>query len=283
MYVVAGVTGKVGSVVAGELRAQGKKVRVIVRDTAKGEPFAKHGAEVAVGSLSDAAFLAKALAGAEGAFLLSPPDFVVADFRAHQRQIADAGAQAVRAAGVPHVVLLSSIGADQPKGTGPIAGLYYYEGKLRETGTKLTALRAGYFQENVAGSLGAAAAQGIYPNFAPLEVAMPMIATKDIGAQAAKALLEPPAASSVLDLSGPAYTPAQIADILGKKVGKTLQIITIPEQGWVAALTGAGLSPQFAELYAEMYSAFRKGLCVPRGDRMVVATTTLEETVAALG
>jgi uncharacterized protein YbjT (DUF2867 family) len=159
MYVIAGVTGHVGSVAAQELLNQKRKVRVLVRDPSKGEPFAKQGADVAVGSLEDQAFLIKALTGAEGAFLLMPPNFATNDFPAYQRKLADTASAAVKAAGVPHVVLLSSIGADLESGLGPISGLNYFERKLRESGAKLTALRPGFFMENVAMSLGPAAAR----------------------------------------------------------------------------------------------------------------------------
>jgi uncharacterized protein YbjT (DUF2867 family) len=74
MYAIAGVTGNTGSVVAETLLAQGKPVRVIVRDAAKGEPWRANGAEVAVASLDDAAALTRALTGVEGAYLLIPPN-----------------------------------------------------------------------------------------------------------------------------------------------------------------------------------------------------------------
>ena len=45
---------------------------------------------------------------------------------------------------------LSSIGADLSEGTGPIKGLHYLENKLRGTPTKVTAIRASYFQETEA-------------------------------------------------------------------------------------------------------------------------------------
>ncbi len=140
MFVVAGVTGHVGSVVAEQLLAKGQKVKVLVRDAAKGEAWAKRGAEVAQGSLEDQAFLAGALRGATGFFTLLPPNFAAPDFYAFQRSTSDAIAAGVEASGVPHVVLLSSVGADLAEGNGPIKGLHYLENALRATGTKLTAL-----------------------------------------------------------------------------------------------------------------------------------------------
>ena len=73
MYAIAGVTGHVGSVAAETLLAQGKPVRVIVRDAAKGAPWKAKGAEVAIADLGDEAALASAFAGASGAFVLLPP------------------------------------------------------------------------------------------------------------------------------------------------------------------------------------------------------------------
>jgi uncharacterized protein YbjT (DUF2867 family) len=282
MYVIAGVSGHVGSVTAKELLGRKQKVRVLVRDAKKGEPFAKQGAEVAVGSLEDQAFLTKALQGATGAFLLVPPNFATNDFPAYQRKLADTMSAAVKASGVPHVVMLSSIGANLESGLGPISGLNYLERKLRETGTKLSALRAGFFQENVAMSIGPAKGQGIYPSFMPAEASMPMIATHDIGHEVVKALLQPPAKSQVVDLTGPSYTAAQAAALLGKRLGKELKVIEIPQPGWRDALIQGGMPPHFAELYVEMYAGFGQGLARPVGDKLVQGTIKLDETIAHL-
>src|SRR5262249_14474070 len=107
MFVVAGVSGHVGSIVAEQLLAKGQKVKVIVRDTAKGLAWSQKGAEVAVGALEDQAFLTGALRGAAGLFTLLPPNYQAADFYATQRKTADAITGAVKASGVPHVVILS--------------------------------------------------------------------------------------------------------------------------------------------------------------------------------
>ena len=75
MYVVAGVTGNTGKVVAETLLAQKKPVRALVRDEAKGAEWKKRGAEVVVTELDDAAALSRALAGATGAYLLLPAQY----------------------------------------------------------------------------------------------------------------------------------------------------------------------------------------------------------------
>jgi uncharacterized protein YbjT (DUF2867 family) len=284
MFVIAGVTGHVGSVVAEQLLAKGQKVKVVVRDAAKGAAWAKQGAEVAVASLDDSASLTAALRGARAFFTLLPPNYHVAeDFYGTQRRTADSIVAAVKASGVPHVVLLSSVGADLAEGTGPIKGLHYLENAVRATGAQVTAIRAGNFQENVANALVPAKKMGIYPNFmASADYPIPMIATRDIGALAAESLLAPAGKSEVVDLHGPAYSTRQVAEKLGAALGKTLQIVDIPEAGWVQALAQSGMPETLAEAFAEMYGAFNKGLVTPKGDRMVQGKTPIDDFIKSL-
>ena len=67
MYAVTGITGKVGGTVAQTLLATGKKVRAVVRDEAKGRPWADKGCEVAIAGIGDADALTAAFAGVDGA------------------------------------------------------------------------------------------------------------------------------------------------------------------------------------------------------------------------
>ena len=283
MFIIAGATGHVGSVAAKELLAKKKPVTVIVRDAKKGEAWEKLGARTAVGSLEDAAFLADTLKGAEAFFALVPPRFDVTDFFAYQRKVADSIAGAVAKAGTPHVVLLSSVGADLEAGNGPIKGLHYLENALGRTKTTLTAIRAGYFQENVGNMIAPAKHLGIFPNFSGnADHPFPMIATKDIGLLAAECLLRKPAKSERVDLHGPSYSIRQAAQLLGKALGKELKIVDVPPAGRVDALMQAGFNDNIARTFAEMYDGFEKGIIVPKGDRFVQGKTELAEVVAAL-
>lgn len=282
MFVIAGVSGHVGGVAAKQLLAAKQKVKVIVRDADKGKSWAAQGAEVAVGKLDDGAFLTGALKGATGFFTLLPGDFGAPDFYAAQRKIADVIAGAVTAASVPHVVLLSSIGADVADGNGPIKGLHYLENALRAAGTKLTAIRAAFFQENVGQSLAPAKQMGIYPSFFARDYKYPTIATKDIGELTAKSLMSPPAKSEVVDLIGPLHSNAQIAEKLGAALGKQLQVVDVPQPGWVDAMKQGGFPPHVAEVFAEMYAGFAAGKLVPKGDRTVQGTTPIDEVIRGL-
>jgi predicted enzyme related to lactoylglutathione lyase/uncharacterized protein YbjT (DUF2867 family) len=280
MFVVAGVTGKVGGVVARRLLDQKKGLKVIVHDAAKASSWSLRGAEVAVGSVDNAEFLSGALKGASGFFTLLPPNFTANDVYAYQRKTADAIVQAVQKSGVRHVVMLSSTGADLDAGTGPIKGLHYLEQGLRGTSTILTALRSGMFQENVLSAYEPVKKMGMYPSFMPsVDLATPSIATKDIGAIAADQLIAAPAKSEVIDLQGPSYSVRQIAQIYGALFGKSVKIMEVPEAGRVEALQKGGLSKSLSEAMAEMYGAFATGKIKPVGDRAMQGTTPLEETL----
>ena len=115
MYAIAGVTGHTGSVVAETLLAQGKQVRVIVRDAAKGAAWKAKGAEVAIADLSDRAALAKALTGVAGAYLLLPPDVTTKTPLENNAARSALLAAAVRDAKVPHVVFLSSVAGERAR------------------------------------------------------------------------------------------------------------------------------------------------------------------------
>ncbi|MCC6997461.1 MAG: NmrA family NAD(P)-binding protein [Deltaproteobacteria bacterium] len=264
MFTIAGVTGHVGGAAADRLLAKGQALRVIVRDAAKAEAWKKRGVEAVVGNLADAAFLESALTGAQGAFLLLPPDFPAGEIYTHQKRVSESIGKAVLASKVPHVVLLSSIGAQHPSGTGPIQGLFHAENHLRAANVKRTFVRAAFFMENLGAFLGAARGAGVYPSFLPPGVASPMVATRDIGELVAEALLappQPPTAERIYDLGGPAdYTPEDVADLMGAAVGKSVKVSHVPPAAAEAALVQAGVPGFMAAAYAEMYAAMASGL-----------------------
>lgn len=265
MFVVLGATGHTGAVVAEKLLDAGKKVRVLVRDATKAAALAKRGAEVVTGSVESEADLTRAFAGAEGVYALLPPDARAEDLLARNRRITGLLAKALEANAVPHVVLLSSVGADVPSGTGPIATVHHAEQVLGAlTTTRLTAIRAAYFMENLLGLLHPMKTDGVLPAFSKaIDYPFPMIATSDIGETAAKLLVEgAPKATQIVELH--AAQPASFADAaraFGAALGREVKPISVPYEGIVPALTAAGLSAHMAGLYREMSEAFDAGKC----------------------
>lgn len=283
MYVIAGATGRVGSAAARTLLPAGAEVRVLVRRPPDAVWWEAQGADARVVSLDDRLALTEALGGCAGFFTLLPFDLTVDDLDAHANRLISSVAGAVVDAAAPHVVMLSSGGADLAEGTGPITGLHRLEEALRSTGTTLTALRSGHFQEKVGDVIDVARETGVYPVFAAsADVPLPMVATADLGAVAAEALQSPPAASECVDVVGPAYSERAVAALLGDALGQELHVTTVPEEGWTSALIEAGFRPHIAETLAELYRADGHGLLAPRGDRRVRVHTPVETTIQRL-
>jgi uncharacterized protein YbjT (DUF2867 family) len=284
MYVVAGVTGNTGKVVAETVLAQRAAVRVVVRDATKGEAWKARGAEVAIVDLEDAAGLTRALAGAKGAYLLLPPQMQSTDMRADNARRSAAYAKAIDASGVPHVVFLSSIGAHLPAGTGPILSTHDAEIALRKTRAQVTFLRAGNFMENWGSSLYALG-QGILPSFVGADVKVPTVASKDIGTTAAAALLEAGGSGSIIELSGPReLTPKDVAAALSRVTGKSIALQVGPEAAMIGALTGAGLNAHWAGLFLEMTHGLNTGHVTWEGGaaRALRGTTEIDEVLRKL-
>ena len=276
MYAIAGVTGNTGAVVADELLRRTEKVRVIVRDEKKGADWKARGAEVAVASLDDAKALAAALRGTDGAYLLLPPDMTSNDMLARGRAFGDSMAAAVRESGVPHVVFLSSIGAQHETGTGPIGALHLIENSLRTTGANLTFLRPTYFIENWGAGLAPAKADGVLPTFIDPSLKIDMVATKDIGTAAADALLSPPRGERIVELAGPKqYSAEDVASELGSVLGKPVTAAGGPLDAVVPAFMSFGISEHIAGLFREMYEGINRGHVAwdGRGERRNGVTT----------
>jgi uncharacterized protein YbjT (DUF2867 family) len=276
-FVVSGASGNIGKAVALALLAQGKAVRVIGRAADKLAPLVAKGAEAAIGSLDDVAFLSKALAGARGAFLMIPPNHVAPDFPAYQRRISEAMAKAVAASGLRHAVSLSSIGAHQPAGLGPITGLHHHEQRLRQhAGVALLHLRPAFFMENHLATLPLIKGMGIYGSPIPADLVFPQIATRDIAAVVAKRLAALDfSGDSTLELLGPAdLTMSATTRALGTAIGKPeLPYVQFPYDDARKAMVGAGLSPSMADQYIEMHQGFAAGLAAPAQARSAATST----------
>ncbi|HKE18887.1 MAG TPA: NmrA family NAD(P)-binding protein [Kofleriaceae bacterium] len=285
MYVIAGVSGHTGSAAATALLADGRPVRVIVRDAAKGAAWKARGTEVAVASLDDRAALARALRGADGAYLLIPPGPLhEPDIAAERRRLSDAIAGAVADARPAHVVLLSSIGAELPSGTGPIAFVHALEGQLRATGVPATFLRAAFFMENWAAMLKGAIEGGALHHAVREGLRFSQVATADIGRTAARLLVEgPPQRERVVQLAGPAdLTLADTAAAIGRVAGAPIEAVSVPPSALVESFIGMGAAREFAAMYGEMVEAMNEGRIAWQPGDLRRGSITLEQRIAEL-
>lgn len=280
MYVIIGATGNTGSVIAQKLLEKGQEVRVVGREAKRLERFTQKGAEAFVADASDAAALTKAFSGAKAVYAMIPPNITSADVRTYQERVDDALATAIERAGVKHAVVLSSFGADKSERTGPVLGLHKLEKKLDGiNGLNALYLRAGYFMENTLPQVGVIKSFGIMAGPVRADLPLPMIATRDIGAVAAEALLR-------LDFEGKRarelqgardVTYAEAAKIIGAAIGKPdLVYMQMPAAQLKPALTQMGMSSNMADLLLEMAESLNTRHMVtlePRSPQNTTPTT----------
>jgi len=235
-------------------------VRALVRDAARAEPLRSKGAEVRSVDLTDEGALASALEGVQGTYLLLPPAARELDVLAHFARLTEIYVRAVRRARVPHVVFLSSFGAQVERGTGPILSVRNAEERLaRLTDTALTFLRPASFMENFASAL-AGIPHGVFPTFIAEGQPFPMIATRDIGQVAAERLLAGARGHSVLQLAGPEdLTIRQVAAVFAEAAKRPLQLQVDPVEKIPDTLVNFGMSRDMARLYQDLITSQNAG------------------------
>jgi len=280
MYVILGATGKTGSVVANSLLDKKKKVRVVGRDHKKLAAFTGRGAEAFTANVTDEKALTHAFTGAEAVYAMIPPDLANDNYRGFQSLAGNAISKALENAGVKHAVTLSSVGADKPDKTGPIAGLHELESKLNVIrGLDVLHLRAGYFMENTLPQVGIIRNLGRMAGPVDLDVALAMIATKDIGAAAAEALLKLEfKGKQTQELQGQRNLSYQeAAVIIGQAIGKPgLDYVRLPDDQVLQAMTLMGMSKNVAALILEMANGINRGhvkTLEPRSAKNTTPTT----------
>ncbi len=270
MITVMGATGRVGRRITTLLGGRGERVRAIGRTRTPTGP----GVTPVLGDAADPGFLTEAFRDASAVFTMLPADPHEPDHRAAQDRKGEAIASAVRSSGVGYVVMLSSLGADLATGTGFIEGLHDQEERMRATGVALLILRPGWFLENVAEALPAVDQLGVLADSLAPDVAVPMVATRDVAAVAADALVTRER-TGVVELLGPRdLTQTEVAAILGDRFGRPgLPYVQLPDAEMVDALLGAGFSPDAAGRHLAMTRAINEGRVTPRAGRTPANTT----------
>jgi len=263
MYVVLGASGHTGHVVATNLLTRGQKVRVVGRNAANLQPLAAKGAETFIADVTDAGTLTQAFHQADSAYVMIPPNPASTDPLGYSNRVSDAIAAAVQNAGTRNIVTLSSIGADKASGTGPVVGLHNLEQKLNQiNGANVLHLRPGYFMENTLPQAGAIRQMGNVVTPLRPDLKLPMIATRDIGAAATDALLNPSVrGNQTRELLGERdLTYTEVAAIIGQAIGKPgVKYFQLPDDQFLGVLVQMGMSEQFARLLLEMIGALNSG------------------------
>jgi uncharacterized protein YbjT (DUF2867 family) len=241
MYAVTGITGKVGAAVARSLLSADQLVRAVVRDRSKGAAWAELGCDVAVADLADAGALAKAFEGTEGVFVMLPPVFDPAPGFPEARKFIASVYTALAAAKPKKVVVLSTIGADAPN-PNLLNVLGLLEDALKKLPVPVVFLRAAWFMENAAWDIASAREGSIQSYLQPLDRAVPMIATDDVGRTAAALLQERWEGPRVVELEGAQrVSPNALADAFAKVLAHPVRAEAVPHDRWESIFRAQGM------------------------------------------
>ncbi|KAF2792954.1 NAD(P)-binding protein [Melanomma pulvis-pyrius CBS 109.77] len=228
--IVFGPTGGIGRVAAIEANKRGAKVWLAMRDTSKtiqGLEEGKEGFSRVQADLSQPASLKNAIqqSGATAAFVYTihnSEDNMKASF------------EALKAAGITYIVVISSYSVKGPAGDEKNAEDFIprlhakTEIALEQTGVAFTAVRPAYFTSNILWNKAGfqkGEIEIVYPS-----VEFDFIAPEDIGTVAG-ALLVKGEATKPINLCGPKlYSQKEAYEVAGKTLGIDLKVIEIDEE-----------------------------------------------------
>lgn len=284
MFAITGITGRVGGAVAERLLVEGAAVRAVARDAGKAERWSKRGCAVALAEMSDRAALARAFANAAGVFILLPPLFDPAPGFPEMRSIIAAVRGALEEARPARVVCLSTVGA-QATQENLLSQLGLMERELSGLDLPVAFLRAAWFMENAAWDVAPAREEGVLRSFLqPLDRAIPMVATADIGALAAKMLQGDWTGRRVIELQGPALvSPNDLAAALAKLLDRRVVAEAAPRSQWEGLFRAQGMNNP--EPRMRMLDGFNQGWIAFEGGpgvESVKGLTPLETALRAL-
>ena len=280
MYVITGITGKVGGALAHHLIEAGQPVRAVMRDAGKAAYWADLGCEITLARMEDAQALTEAFRGATGVFILPPSDFdPLPDFPAARAVIA-AVSQALQAAAPKKVLCLSTIGA-QALELNLLTQRTLMEQALSALDLPVTFLRPAWFMENSLYDVIAARETGVIHSFLqPLDKAVPMIATADIGALAAQLLQQDWAGRRVVELEGQWVSPNDIARSLTQILGRDVRAEVVERDTWEALLRAQGAQNPTPRM--RMVDGFNEGWLCFEHDQVLKGSTSLDSVLRKL-
>jgi uncharacterized protein YbjT (DUF2867 family) len=190
-------------------------------------------------------------------------------------QLAKTASASAKRAGLKRVVLISSVGAQEEHGVGPIVCCKPTEDAFRDAVPDVCCLRAASFMENFLAHVPTIATQGTIYTPHPTDRAMPMVATRDIAAKAVQTLLDTSwSGFRIAGVHGPEdISHAAAAAVIADAIGRPVRHVEVSPQDARQAMIGQGLPAFVADLLAEMYQGCREGRMTPAEPRSTDTTT----------
>lgn len=283
-YVITGSLGHISKPIVEGLTKAGKKVSVITSSPERVAEIEKLGAKALVGNVLNGDFVKSAFKGADVVYTMIPPIWQTNDWRKTQNEIGKNYTDAIVTNSIRQVVNLSSIGAHVGNGVGPVDGVHDLEQMLNKVaGLNVLHLRPAFFYYNFlvqiplikqAGFMGA--------NYGGDDEKLFLVHPNDIAAAALEELLNLKfSGSGVRYIISDERSGKEIAQVLGKAIGKDLNWVIFTDEQQKQGLLQAGLSETHANGYTQMGKALREKIMQAdaRKNKPELSKTKLEDFV----
>lgn len=262
---VMGATGNVGPHVMTHLHEAGETPNVLVRNGVRAREVFGDSANVFAGDANDAVALAAAMVGVDSILLLSPHSYSMADLQLRViREVRRTGARIVKVSGTSAAI--------QPNGPHACRQHWEVERVLVESGQPYVILRPNSFMQVLIGKqmIPSLQTSGVVAN--PIAgYGISFVDARDVGAVAARVLLDHGWDSQTLELTGPrSVTYADIAGLVSGLLGRTVSTVETTPADVRATLIGRGMPEWEVDHFQEMYQLFRDG-------KSEKVTSTVEE------
>jgi uncharacterized protein YbjT (DUF2867 family) len=266
--VLTGSLGHIGKPLTRKLVALGHSVTVISSNAGRQTDIESMGANAAIGTMQDTAFLADTFRGANAVFLMEairPQSFFDPTFNIINTytEIATSYKEAVVQSGVNNVIHLSSIGAHTAEGNGVLCMHHYAERILNElpSDVSIKFMRPVGFYTNLFRSLQTVTEQGAFISNYGGDKKEPWVSPLDIADAIAEEMQKPFIGRTVRYLASDEVSPNEIAKVLGDAIGKPdLKWLAISDGELLNRMLSAGMNPSIAKGFVEMQAAQGSGV-----------------------
>lgn len=262
MIVVTAPTGLIGSQVLPHLLDGDEPIRVIVRDASKLPADVRDRVEIVEGSHRDAAVVNRAFEGADSVFWLVPADDTAPSVYDAYVGFSIPAADAIARHGVKRVVTISALGRGTQAYAGYVSASNAMEDLIASTGVHLRTLVMPSFFDNLLGQVGAMKNAGAFFSVISGERRMPMVATRDIAAEASRLLLAPTwtGREDVAVLGAEDLSFDDMAATISEVLGRPIRFQQVPAEQSRQGFVSRGYSEAMAGGMVDMAVAKDNGL-----------------------
>jgi uncharacterized protein YbjT (DUF2867 family) len=252
---VVGATGSLGGKVVDELLKRGKTVRALVRPATDASRLESRGVEIARGDMLDLDSLVAAMNGAD-AVITTAAGYTRGGKNAHDIDtVGNANlAEAAHRAGIRRFVLTSILTSHLTPGVPHFWHKKVAEDKLEQLGVPFVALRPGAFADQIVSMAGNPIDKGRLVWMGKTTVPLTFVHTSELAAYLAAAVDAEVRDGERIDIGWDRpVSMREVADLMGRRAGKTIKLWAVPSAVTHAVGTVAG---RFMPVVKDMAAMF---------------------------